>query len=84
MDTNTSFSFRTGHDDENVWRSVFDTTYSPLSEYALSSALGQDMNASIRIPPNTNSINLEIIVAQTATKGGTEYEVRDLIIENIG
>jgi hypothetical protein len=92
MGTNASFSFRTGdrlyvrysvNGDENVWRSVFDTTYSPLSEYALSSALGQDIYASIRIPPDTNGINPEI-VTQTATEDDIEYEVRDLMIETIG
>ena len=44
MDTNASFSFRIGgrfyvrysvNGDEHVWRSAFDTTYSPPSEYAL-------------------------------------------------
>ena len=44
MDTNASFSFRIGgrfyvrysvNGDENVWKSAFDTTYSPPSEYAL-------------------------------------------------
>ena len=42
-----------------------------------------DIHASIRIPPDTNSINLEI-VAQTATEGDTVYKVGVLMIENIG
>ena len=44
---------------------------------------GADIHASIRIPPETNSINLKI-VAQTATEGDTKYKVRVLMIENIG
>ena len=44
MDTHASFSFRIGgrfyvrysvNGDEHIWRSAFDTTYSPPSEYAL-------------------------------------------------
>lgn len=93
MDDNESYSgFQPGdrlvlsysvNDEEQIWRSVFNTAYDPLTSFAFSaSSVGRDISATIPIPPRTYSIQLQI-VAQTAVEGDAEYEVSNLKIERV-